>query len=107
MEPPRSESPVFHPGRRAPGSGEEKEVGLNGGCFTKRRQNVCAVVLDAEVGKTGVRRLGVVEGIGGAGVVTGADAGAGDREVQTGRREELLEQLTTSFRPHPIEKKAG
>jgi hypothetical protein len=64
-------------------------------------------VLDAEVGKTGVRRRRVVKGVSGEGIVAGADAGAGDRKVQASRREELQEQLMTCIGPHLIEKKAG
>jgi hypothetical protein len=66
---------VLHPSGRAPGRGEEKEVGIGGERGAQRGQNVIAVAVDAEMLEVGIGGA-IVVAVCGSAVITGADRDA-------------------------------
>jgi hypothetical protein len=61
MEPPRSELPAYIQPGGLQGRGEVKQFGFGLPRLSKQRQNVLAVMLDAEVFEVrGIGRIGVV-----------------------------------------------
>src|ERR1700739_4940500 len=81
----------LHPRRRAPGRGEEEQIGIDLLGEAQRGQNVCAIVIDAELGQPGIGLRALIEAVDAGGVVAGSDARATDGEPQAVRSVELAQ----------------
>src|SRR4029077_775865 len=82
----------FHPSGRTPRRGEKKQVAVYAACRAQRRQDISAVMFNAELLQVRVRLRAVVKAVDTGRIVARPNASAANRQPQARRSEEFRKQ---------------